>query len=165
MLQMQFTVDARSLARMYREVAPAVQRRHMRRSLMKAAKPMVTALRREARAISTPDSTGALGKAIGTVVRTDRLSLVSNIRIGALRKPAALYSYKNRQPAGRRSFAVKNVTRKPSRYFHLAAPRRDGQERVERLFNQHKQQMQAVLIDELEWALQQEAARLAQQRQ
>lgn len=160
MQTMEFTVDAREVIRLFRDLPDALVRRHMRRVMEKAGRPLSQAIRREVRAIKTADSTGTLGRSIGVVAKTGKVRPVTTVRIGALRKPAVLAPLTRHKRTQRKRDSVSIRERKATRYFHLAGKGRDGKERVGRLFASHQQQMATDIALGLEQALIQEVTRL-----
>lgn len=155
MIALQFDINPRAITKLYNELPDAIQRRVIRRALESGVQPMVQALRREVRQHKTKDSTGVLGNSIGAVARTNKINHTTLIRIGALRKPAVQVPLKT-QRAGKRYF----VTRRPSRYFHLSDKRRDGKERVQRIFYSLRHSVAALIVEKLEAGLIRETNKL-----
>lgn len=158
-LTMRVEVDTRAITRMYRDVPDALQRRHLRKSLMKAGTPVAREMRQIIRARRTPDTTGALGKAIGTIVRTNKVTLISSVRVGALRGKQQLLPRKTTLKKRNKRKSGKLLKRVPSKYFHLSDVNRDGKVRVRSLFAKYKTTMQQIIATELESALIAEAAK------
>lgn len=154
MYSLNLQMDARPILRLYKELPDALKRRVLRQAMESGAQPMVQALRREVRAHKTPDSTGVLGNSIGVVVRTNPINLLTNVRVGAIRKPAVQVPLKRQRAATRTRQGKRHwVIRRGTRYFHLADKGRQGHERVRRLFAGLKTQVAALVAQKFEAGL------------
>ncbi len=90
--------------------------RVIRRAVNAASTPILKAMRRHARARDKTD-TGALGKSIGRVIRTNRRTGKTRAYVGPLKGYELTGEVKDRRK-GRRG-KMRKVTRMPRRYAHL----------------------------------------------